>query len=396
MYRCEDLKSYYSILDLKPKASIDDIKRNYKKQALIYHPDRSEGDKTKEEHFKKIQEAYAVLSCESKRKLYDDNILDDFGNVPDPETMVPPPFNVRMHMAMHGDQVDMAQGMCFMDLNELLSGIFHFDECGGDRTQGGADKGFERGVDGNRRGQRPFHTTTPEKQVEVKLSLDDVINGCSHILTVENMQTCSNCLGEGIIYGEIINCLACNGRGIQNAIPFPIVCMHCGGNAQLKRKPKSCTVCGGKGKCPISSKYELNVPPGQADRSKVELEDDTKGVHNTKIVVIFRHHMSPRNFKLDSDGVIYIVEGVKIEELLCGFERDIHLSSTPTTYPLPYKLKMTEYFDINEVITLKNRGVAWSLGNRGDVKVKFKLQKSDKEGALKRYKKVFLKMFYNV
>lgn len=64
-------KDYYEILGVQKDASEDDIKKAYRKLALKYHPDRNPGDKEAEEHFKEINEAYAVLSDKEKRSQYD-------------------------------------------------------------------------------------------------------------------------------------------------------------------------------------------------------------------------------------------------------------------------------------------------------------------------------------
>ncbi|MEJ2729754.1 MAG: DnaJ C-terminal domain-containing protein [Deltaproteobacteria bacterium] len=64
-------EDYYQILGVKKGASKEEIKKAYRKLAMKYHPDHTKGDKTAEEKFKKISEAYAVLSDEKKRKEYD-------------------------------------------------------------------------------------------------------------------------------------------------------------------------------------------------------------------------------------------------------------------------------------------------------------------------------------
>ena len=62
---------YYEVLGVKKDSSAQEIKKAYRKMAMKYHPDRNKGNKEAEEQFKKISEAYAVLSDPEKRKQYD-------------------------------------------------------------------------------------------------------------------------------------------------------------------------------------------------------------------------------------------------------------------------------------------------------------------------------------
>lgn len=66
-----EYKDYYSVLGVDKKATKDEIKKAFRKLALKYHPDRTKGDKSAEEKFKEINEAYEVLSDDEKRKKYD-------------------------------------------------------------------------------------------------------------------------------------------------------------------------------------------------------------------------------------------------------------------------------------------------------------------------------------
>jgi curved DNA-binding protein len=66
-----NVKDYYEILGVEKNASLDEIKRAYRKLAFKYHPDKNQGNKKAEEHFKEINEAYAVLSDPQKREQYD-------------------------------------------------------------------------------------------------------------------------------------------------------------------------------------------------------------------------------------------------------------------------------------------------------------------------------------
>jgi curved DNA-binding protein len=64
-------EDYYKLLGVKKDATGDEIKKAYRKLAMKYHPDQNKGDKTAEEKFKQISEAYAVLSDKEKRQQYD-------------------------------------------------------------------------------------------------------------------------------------------------------------------------------------------------------------------------------------------------------------------------------------------------------------------------------------
>jgi curved DNA-binding protein len=65
------MKEYYKILDLSANASEEEIRKAYRRLALIYHPDRNPGDATAEERFKEIAEAYGVLMDPAKRAAFD-------------------------------------------------------------------------------------------------------------------------------------------------------------------------------------------------------------------------------------------------------------------------------------------------------------------------------------
>src|ERR1700743_1383045 len=64
-------QDYYDLLGVAPAASQDDLKKAYRKLAMQYHPDRNPGDKTAEQKFKEVSEAYDVLKDDQKRAAYD-------------------------------------------------------------------------------------------------------------------------------------------------------------------------------------------------------------------------------------------------------------------------------------------------------------------------------------
>ena len=66
-----DKRDYYEVLGLKKGASEEEIKKAFRKMAMKYHPDRNPGDKTAEEKFKEVNEAYSILSDPDKKSKYD-------------------------------------------------------------------------------------------------------------------------------------------------------------------------------------------------------------------------------------------------------------------------------------------------------------------------------------
>src|SRR2546421_6110703 len=64
-------RDYYEVLNIERTATEEDIKKSYRKLAVKFHPDKNPGDKTAEEQFKELSEAYEALSDPQKRAAYD-------------------------------------------------------------------------------------------------------------------------------------------------------------------------------------------------------------------------------------------------------------------------------------------------------------------------------------
>lgn len=112
---------YYKILGLTKPSSASEIKKAYRKLALKYHPDKTEGDKALEDKFKKISEAYAVLSDPEKKNQYDTYGSADF--------------------QQRYSQEDIFRNF---DLGDILKG-FGVGGGGGGFSQGGRRGGFSGG-----------------------------------------------------------------------------------------------------------------------------------------------------------------------------------------------------------------------------------------------------------
>jgi len=159
---------YYKILGVDKSASEKDIKKAYRKMAMKYHPDRTQGDKSAEEMFKRISEAYAVLSDKEKREQYD--------------TFGASGFRQRY------TQEDIFRGFNFGDIfREFGFGDSHFANI----FMGGAGRGRKFSVG---HGADPFsaYTSTQRAPVrgsdlvyELPLTLEDILKGTSKTIALE-------------------------------------------------------------------------------------------------------------------------------------------------------------------------------------------------------------------
>ena len=180
-----DKRDYYEVLGLNKGASDDDIKKAYKKQARKYHPDLNPDNKEAEEKFKEVNEAYEVLSDPNKKSRY-----DQFGHAG-----VDPNFGA----GGYGGGFD--GGFDFGDLGDIFGSFF-----------GG---GFGGGGFG---GGRRTNPNAPQRGESIRLSLaitfEEAAFGCEKEVTVERMDQCTTCNGNGCAPGTTPEtCPECHGTG---------------------------------------------------------------------------------------------------------------------------------------------------------------------------------------
>jgi len=175
-------RDYYEVLGVNREATEDQIRQAYRKLARKYHPDVNPNDKTAEDKFKEINEAYEVLSDKEKRSKYD-RLGANWKNGAD---FTPPPG---------WEQVDFSQGF---PAEEAGGGIFSdfFDMLFGNRA-------------GEQRTRRSMRGGDVES--EMAISLEDAHKGGIHKITLQQMRVCPICKGTGTVNNGI--CPRCRGRG---------------------------------------------------------------------------------------------------------------------------------------------------------------------------------------
>lgn len=180
-------KDYYETLGVPRDATEDQIKQAYRRLARKYHPDVNPGDKSAEERFKEINEAYEVLSDPEKRKKYDALGADWKAGA----DFTPPP------------------GTYAFDLGELF---------GGGGRVGGFSDFFHVLFGGGPRGGTGFRFSARGADVEseITLTLEEAHRGASRTVTVPLEEDCPACGGTGT--REKKSCTACGGSGASMRI----------------------------------------------------------------------------------------------------------------------------------------------------------------------------------
>ena len=268
-------KDYYSILGVSKDATADDLKRAYRKLAKKYHPDAQhteEDKKNAEAKFKEINEAYSVLSDDTKRAQY-----DRFGSN----------FEQAGGFGANYGGYDGFSGFGGMDidLEDILGSVF-----GGGFSSSKKTQGPSRGAD--------IKTT-------LSLKFEEAAFGVKKEINVTRNEKCDSCNGSGAKPGSrIVTCDKCGGRGkiqmtqntIMGAFSTVKTCDKCGGSGKVIETP--CEKCSGKGIVRKSRKIEINVPAGIDDGQAISLRGEgdagKKGGPNGDLYVVMK--VSPHRY----------------------------------------------------------------------------------------------------
>jgi curved DNA-binding protein len=303
-------RDYYEVLGVAKTATEDEIKQAYRKLARKYHPDVNPGDKSAEEKFKEINEAYEVLSDADKRKRY-----DQLGqNWKAGQDFRPPP-------EWEGAHVE------YGDLGDLF---------GGGRGQSGFSDFFESLFGGRRgaRGGAGFAMRGQDIEAEIALTLEEAHRGVKRSITLQTIETCPDCKGSGVKAGK--TCPTCRGAGV---IP----------------RPKS---------------LEVTIPAGVREGSVIRLagqgEPGTNGASTGDLLlhVRIRPH---RLFAIAGD------DDVQIELPVAPWEAALGAKVMAPTLDGPVEMKIPAGTQGGQRLRLRGQGLNRRGGGRGDEYVKIKI-----------------------
>lgn len=345
----------YEVLGVSKNATDDEIKKAYKIAAMKYHPDKNPGGHT-DEKFKQVTEAYELLSDPQKRSMY-----DTYGSVDGVD-----PFNM--------------SGGGGIDIQSMFAQMF-----------GGFGGGF-----GGRR-EEP-----EDDSLVVEISLKEAIEGCVKRVEYDVNECCSQCRGRGSQDPkDVVSCTTCKGTGMitRQIAPMCITsttCNHCHGTRKIIKPGKECSSCKGHKSSIVKKTFEIKVPQGVQNNQchvvpgKGSFNNQTQS--NGSLALTFVYQMPDlkgASIKVDNNANVYLKISVKLEELLCGFERtfdiygyDLHLQFpdyvTPVnTYKIP-KLGLPSPSDPSR---------------RSDLIIELVVVYPSDTGRVKKYNDVLLKVF---
>lgn len=238
-------RDYYKVLGVDRKASQQEIKKAYRRLARKYHPDINPGDRSAEERFKAVQEAYAVLNDKEKRRAY-----DQFGDARGGGWQPPPGGGFQ---GFSGFDIGSEEKSGFGGFGDIFSDLF-----------------------GVRRRQRGAPSKRKGDDIEYQLSVPflEAIRGTRARISFSRQVGCIACSGTGS-QGKpgSATCPICKGRGKveqkHGTMTFATSCPQCGGSGRVRTG--NCPDCGGTGSKRVTETLTVRIPAGVNTGSRVRV-----------------------------------------------------------------------------------------------------------------------------
>ncbi len=321
-----DKRDYYEVLGVDKNADDATIKKAYRTLAKKYHPDMNPGDKTAEEKFKEVNEAYAVLSDPDKKAKYDRYGHDAF----DPSAGAGGGYG---GFSGFGD---------FGDISDIFGSMF-----------GG-------GFGGSSQSRRNGPMRGEDIGVRISITFEEAAFGTKKDITYNRIQKCPDCDGSGAAKGSSPEtCPQCHGSGqvrvnqrmMGMQFQSTTTCSNCRGTGKIIKTP--CTNCRGTGYIKVSKKLEVSIPAGIDDGERIALRGQGSDGRNGGIagdliltVAVKKHNIFER------DGYdLYCEVPVTVAEATLGAEINVPTLEGSVKYKIPEGTQPGTRF------TLKGKGV---------------------------------------
>lgn len=343
-----DKRDYYEVLGVSKSASEQEIKSAFRKKAKEFHPDLNKDNPDAAEKFKEAQEAYSVLSDESKRKMYDQYGHAGVGNGG------PGAGGFGGYSNFSGADFD------FGDIfDSIFGGAGGF---GGFSNFGGSTNSSSRATRGS------------DILMRMDLDFDEAIYGCEKKFSLDVIEDCDECHGNGGFDRE--ECSTCHGKGtvttqqqtILGSFMSKTTCPDCNGKGKTyKRK---CTECNGKGKVKVNKKITINIPEGinTGDRQRISGKGNpgANGGSNGDLYIEFV--VDEHEYFIRENDDIFLEVPLTLTESILGCKKEI-----PTLYG-NVKLNISAGTNSGDKQRIKGKGVENKYRrHKGDMYVIFRV-----------------------
>jgi len=330
-------RDYYEVLGVGRSASVEEVKRAYRKLAVKFHPDKNPDDPHAEEKFKELGEAYDVLMDADKRAAY-----DRFG-----------------HAAF--EQGGGFRGG-FHDPFDIFREVFS--------GAGGVGGGIFETFFGGMAGQGEDRQRGADLRYDMQITLEEAAFGAEKEIEVRKLDACDKCGGNGAEPGSrTVNCPVCGGRGqvISSRGFFQVsqTCPRCRGVGQIVEKP--CRACDGEGRREKPTRIKLKIPAGIADGSRLRSprngEAGIRGGPQGDLYVVV-HVQEHKIFQRDGDN------------LYCEVPIPFSVATLGGEVPVPTlegkaNLKISAGTQSGQIFKLRGKGIVHVNGReRGDLLVR--------------------------
>ena len=312
-------RDFYEVLGVNRNAGTSEIKKAYRRLARQYHPDVSE-ESDAEDKFKEVNEAYEVLSDETKRATY-----DRFG-----------------HAGLGGAGAGGFGGFGGFGSRDPFE---IFEEVFGSFGFGG---GSRRSRTGPRRGA--------DLRYDLPLDFKEAVFGTDKEIDVMRQETCDECKGDGAAPGSRpLRCPDCNGAGeVRRQAGFFInivTCNRCQGSGQIITNP--CPVCSGSGQTTKTKTLHVKIPAGVDTGNQIRLagegEAGSRGGPRGNLYVAI--HVKPHPYFRRIENNIHLELIINIAQAALGDEVEI------PTLEGTEKRPISPGTQTGDNIVLRNKGV---------------------------------------
>lgn len=331
-------KNYYDVLGVTKGASKDEIKKAFYKLAAKYHPDKKGGDEAK---FKEVNEAYQILSDDTKRKEYDTYGQTFNGAGPQGGFGGFGGFNASDFGDMQFD---------FSDLGDMFGDIFG-------------------GFGGNSRQKRGRDIS-----IELDIPFTEAIFGTERKVLLSKVSVCKTCDGNGAEKGsKQITCITCNGQGkihesrktIMGTFQAVRNCEVCHGVGKVPEK--KCHDCKGKGVKDTREEIEIAIPAGINNGEMIRLsqmgEAVSGGVSGDLYVKV---NVSAHKLWKREGNDLVLTHNIKLTDALLGVTHHVEGVDGDITLDIPAGVSA------GEILRIRGRGVPHMSNptKRGDALIK--------------------------